>query len=125
MWVVYGLPLLAVAFLGISLYRSITSYDAQSPHIQRSKLLEELERDHERHVILVKYSPSRANYPDFEWVYNEADIDAAKVVWARDMDLAKNCELINYFNDRLSWSLEIDRDGAPVQLKRFPSQICR
>jgi hypothetical protein len=122
--IVYALPLLALALLSASLYRSINSYDARAPQVQRAKLIERLEQEKGEHLILVKYLPSRAQYADFEWVYNEADIDAAKVVWARDMELAKNCELINYFDERVIWSLEIDRDGGSTELKRFPSQVC-
>jgi hypothetical protein len=43
-----------------------------------------------------------------EWVYNEANIDAAKVIWARDMGPAQNKELINYFHDRRVWLVEAD-----------------
>jgi hypothetical protein len=46
-----------------------------------------------------------------EWVYNEADIDRAKVVWARDMGAAQNKELIDYFQDRHVWLVEAD--GSP------------
>jgi len=34
-------------------------------------------------VVLVKYTPDFD--PDREWVYNGADIDGQKIVWARDM----------------------------------------
>jgi hypothetical protein len=42
--------------------------------------------------------------------------------WARDMEPKKNCELIDYFKDRVIWSLEIDHDQAPIQLKVLPKQ---
>ena len=41
-----------------------------------------------------------------EWVYNDADIDGAKVVWARDMGTAKNQELLDYYKDRRVWLVE-------------------
>ena len=36
----------------------------------------------------------RDHNPLNEWVYNSADIDGSKVVWAREMDTADNLELI-------------------------------
>src|SRR5205823_4942191 len=52
-----------------------------------------------------------------EWVYNEADIDAAKVVWARDMDATSNAELLRYFQGRRVWLIE--PDSAPSKLVAF------
>ena len=49
-----------------------------------------------------------------EWVYNEPDIDAAKVVWARDMGPRENEELINYFQDRHVWLVEADERPPKV-----------
>jgi len=43
-----------------------------------------------------------------EWVYNEADIDNAKVIWARDMGASSNEELITYFRDRRVWLIDAD-----------------
>jgi hypothetical protein len=54
-----------------------------------------------------------------EWVYNTADIDNSKVVWARDMDEAENLELIRYYKDRTVWLVQPDRKPADVSL--YPS----
>jgi hypothetical protein len=45
---------------------------------------------------------------DHEWVYNDADIDRSKVVWARDMGIDANQELVAYFSDRNVWFIEGD-----------------
>ena len=60
-----------------------------------------------RHLVLVRYSPEHD--PLKEVVYNEADIDAAKVIWARAMDEAKDKELLDYFPNRKVWIFEPDQ----------------
>jgi len=57
-------------------------------------------------LILVRYSPNHD--PLLDWVYNGADIDRQKVVWARDMGAAQNRELLCYYKDRRVWLLEAD-----------------
>jgi hypothetical protein len=115
-------PALCLVLLSINFYHSMTSYDPVVPHIQRAKMLSNLERGNDKHLVLVQYGPHHS-FND-EWVFNEADIDAAKVVWARDMGLPKNCELVNYFRDRVIWSIEIDDDKKPVEVQLYPKQSC-
>ena len=45
----------------------------------------------------------RITSPLDEWVYNAADIDNSKVVWAREMDDADNLDLIRYYKNRTVW----------------------
>jgi len=79
--------------------------------LERAAVLANLERQAGRHLAIVHYGPNHPN--DFhEWVYNRANIDAAKVIWARDMGAARNEELINYFRDRHVWMVEPD-DNPP------------
>ena len=42
-----------------------------------------------------------------EWVYNGADIDHTRIVWARDMGPKANVELEQYFRDRHIWHLVV------------------
>jgi hypothetical protein len=53
-----------------------------------------------------------------EWVYNSANIDASRVVWAREMDPANNRELMQYYRDRKVWLVEPDR--MPAQMLPYP-----
>ncbi len=93
-----------------------------SAQAQRANLLARLEQQAGKHVVLVKYGPEQSG--DREWVYNKADIDHAKVVWAHDMGPKENCKLVDYFKDHIIWSLIIDRDDAPVRLNSFPRRLC-
>jgi hypothetical protein len=87
----------------------------------RARILAELEQDGKRHLVLVRYGsldvPYERGYR--EWVYNEADIDGAKVVWAREMDTAQNRKLLEYFNDRSVWLVEVDQYDSPPKLMPY------
>jgi len=72
--------------------------------IQRARILSDLEHRHGKHLVLVHYGP-REN-PWQEWVYNNADIDASNVIWARDMGYLKNQELLRRYPDRHVWYVE-------------------
>lgn len=63
------------------------------------------------------------NAPYKEWVYNRADIDAAKVVWAHDMGPDENAELIDHFKDRHVWLVEADE--VPPKLSPYPAPQSR
>jgi hypothetical protein len=66
-------------------------------------------------LVLVRYEPQHP--PLWDWVYNGADIDHAKVVWARDMGNDENEELLRYYNDRRVWLL--DADAIPPQVSPY------
>ena len=57
-------------------------------------------------LVVVRYWPQHI-FQD-EWVYNRADIDGARVVWARDLGAAENEKLRRYYPDRSVWLLEPD-----------------
>lgn len=63
-------------------------------------------------LAIVRYSPD--HQPLDEWVYNDADIDRSKVIWARDMGAAENEELIRYYKDRTVWLVQPDTNPVSV-----------
>jgi hypothetical protein len=124
---VRAIPVLAVAMLTVQASClalrswcaagfSVPCGSAQAPGFGRSKILNQLDRYPGGKLVVVRYNSDRN--PGFEWVYNDADIDAAKVVWARDMGPGANQELIRYFKDRRIWMLEAD--ASPPKLLPYP-----
>jgi len=67
-------------------------------------------------LAIVRYSQNHD--PGNEWVYNRADIDDSKVVWARDAGAADNLELIHYYQGRKVWLVE--PDATPVRVSPYP-----
>jgi hypothetical protein len=72
-----------------------------------------------KHLVLVQYAPNH-NYLD-EWVYNEADINDSKIVWAHEMGPDDDNELLSYFKDRKVWL--VDADEFPVQLRQYSTKL--
>ena len=83
-----------------------TSYTEDVHNTERAQVLRQLGREPGRHLVIVYYRPHHDVLR--EWVFNAADINGSKVVWARDMGAVQNKELISYFKDRCIWSLEAD-----------------
>lgn len=71
-----------------------------------------------KQLVFVRYWP-RHIFQD-EWVYNAADIDGARVVWARDLGAAENEKLRRYYPERTVWVLE--PDARPPRLTPYPAQ---
>ena len=71
----------------------------------RADFLARLSSSPGKHLVLVRYSPVSTSG---EWVYNDADIDHAKVVWAREIPGVDLHSLLSYFHDRRVWIVEPD-----------------
>lgn len=66
-------------------------------------------------LVFVRYSPQHI-FQD-EWVYNEASIDAARIIWARDLGPTENEMLRTMYSSRVVLLLE--PDARPPQLSPY------
>jgi hypothetical protein len=111
-----GLRLYA-APLGISVPRWPSMwYGTQPLGLPRARVLAELESNPGPQLAVVRYAPGHAPFDD--WVYNAADIDKSKVVWARETDPGNCADLLRYFRDRRVWLVE--PDSNPPKLSPWP-----
>jgi hypothetical protein len=83
---------------------------------QRAAVIDKLERIPGNHVVLVRYESSHD--PMDEWVYNDANIDGSRIIWASDMDPESNQQLIRFYGDRDAWMVQ--PDAGQGELTPYP-----
>ena len=84
-------------------------------HTYRASIAKQLNDLPDKHLVLVHYSPGHNVHR--EWVYNAADIDNAKIVWAREIPGRDLTPLLNYFRGRKVW--EVEADNSPPTLEPY------
>jgi hypothetical protein len=97
--------------------RSYETWDAINHRNPERRIVvnEQIAKIPGRVLIFVRYWPQHIFQE--EWVYNEADIDGARVVWARDLGEPENEKLRHYYSDRTVWLLEAD--ARPPKLAAY------
>jgi hypothetical protein len=88
---------------------------------QRSIVAQQLEQVPGAQLAIVRYSPDHD--PIDEWVYNAADVDSSRIVWARAMDPADDLELIRYYNQRRAWLIQPDSRSEQIVPYPLPQQV--
>lgn len=96
-----------------------TWFSTSEGNTDRERVLAKLSAMDGLQLAIVRYGPEHTAVMN-EWVYNNADIDRSKVVWAREMDAASNLELIRYFSNRHVWLVEPDEIPVKVSPYRQP-----
>ncbi len=92
-------------------------YGPDHAGVERAKTEQKLEMLPGNKLLLVRYSPTHDGID--EWVYNAADIDHSKVIWAHAMSPTSDQELVNHYQDRHVWLVE--PDAQPVRVTPYPS----
>ena len=85
--------------------------------VYRARIVRQLEATPGKQLVIVRYAPGHMVH--YEWVYNGADIDGGKVVWAREIPGQDLTPLLRYFRDRKVWIVEADLH--PPRLEPYPS----
>jgi hypothetical protein len=105
--------------LHLSIPRSPPMWYGTEPFgLPRARIQADLESYPGPQLVIVRYAPDHAPFDD--WVYNAADIDRSKVVWAREMENRNSLPLLNYFRDRTAWLVE--PDSNPPRVSPYPSR---
>jgi hypothetical protein len=122
LWKVYGRPVgLAlcrlIVLLTVARIPYMAAYQFKNPEapwsLERAGLTRQLEAMPGKQLVLVHYGPQ--HNVALEWVYNGADLDEAKTVWARDIPGQDLEPLLDYYRDRKVWILEADVSPARLQ----------
>ena len=95
-------------------YETWDSINHQNPQ-RRIAVRRQLASIEGRLLVFVRYSP-RHIYQN-EWVWNEADIDGSRIVYARDLGPEEDAKLIRYYPNRKVLLLE--PDASAPQLSTF------
>lgn len=56
------------------------------------------------HLVFVKAKTDEHNL--LQWIYNSADIDGSRIVWARDLGAAQNRKLMEHYAHRKVWVVD-------------------
>ena len=116
-------PITLIAMIVLRVVAAAANAPVEPPwprgDMDRAAIVRTLTQTPGQHVVIIRYGASATGEHDLnrEWVYNAADIDASKIVWARDMGANKNEELIRYFKNREVWV--VNEDDTPPQLEPY------
>jgi hypothetical protein len=123
-WVVGGRPVgvfltrlvvvLALVRVGNAAWEKISD-TSDRWNIDRARIAERLDALPGNHLIIAHYSADHR--PQNEWVYNVADIDHARIVWAREIPGLSLEPLLDYYRGRQVWV--VNADTQPPQLEPY------
>ncbi len=117
---VRGIALCYPVLVGLTVFAEPRIPD-DATHLMRARLLHQLESDGDRHLVVVRYyNPWPRGLGHEDWIWNAADIDASRVVWAREMGPAEDRRLLDYYPNRRVWLLEVEVDKQSYRLTPHP-----
>jgi hypothetical protein len=117
-FLVQGLVATQIAMVGVRILALLLGLEASPGRgdLDRAALASKLNRTPGRFLVIVRYGPN--HNPGREWVYNEADLKSAKIVWARDRGSATDI-LVQYFRERCAVIVEPDKN--PIVIRPYES----
>ncbi|MBV9762177.1 MAG: hypothetical protein JO340_16565 [Acidobacteriaceae bacterium] len=115
----YGMRAFAdhAAWNAVRPYAGFDSLDSAASESRRAVLVD-LNRQPGPQLVFVRRLPWRDSS---EWIQNRADIDSARIVWARDLGSESNKKLRDYYPGRAAWLLE--PDAIPPRLRPYPPNV--
>jgi hypothetical protein len=84
-------------------------------NMNKQRITRSLEQIAGEHLVFVKTKTDEYNL--LQWIYNAADIDASRIVWARPLGAEEDARLIQYYRDRQVWI--VDPNVEPATLIKY------
>ena len=81
----------------------------------KPRIMADLAKTPGNHLAFVKAKTNPSNL--FQWIYNAADIDGSRLVWARDLGDAENAQLAASMAGRRIWM--VDPNVEPARLTEY------
>lgn len=82
-------------------------------NLSRAEIIEQLQAMPGKDLVIVHYAPDHDVL--HEWVFNAAEIDAAKIVWAREIPGLDLKPLLDYYHDRRIWMVDADSPRPHIE----------
>jgi hypothetical protein len=115
--VLVAMILLYLPFESLLMARSAIDVFRNGPNTSfvkdRTRITAALQRAGGQHVVIVRYKPDPP--PRRDWVYNSANIDAQKIIWAGDRGAIENRKLLAYYHGRHFWLLYANESPARLE----------
>jgi hypothetical protein len=107
----------ALCILAVASFVASLPYAVRQPESSlRLRIGNELNSSSDKHLVFVRYGANHIAVAD-EWIYNDADLAASKVIWARDMGSEENRHLLEDYPGRRVWLIEPDLN--PLKLMSY------
>jgi hypothetical protein len=87
---------------------------------RRAALIERLSKLDRRQLVIVRYPSAEWKVNSEEWVYNGADIDHQRVIFAHDLGAEQNRALFDYYPDRAALLLTFDTVSGQEHIEPYP-----
>jgi hypothetical protein len=84
----------------------LLSHQLPPAHIDRARIVSQLERIPGQHLVFVHHEPWDAGA--ISWIYNDPDLNHSRILWAHDMGDADNEKLIRLYPNRRVWRVDKD-----------------
>jgi len=115
--IVFAFLLVATAKRMINPYE-LYANSTPLPHIERERIVSQLERIPGPHLVFVHYHDS--DHAGIFWIYNDPDLSHSKIIWAHDMGDIANAELVKLYPNRQLWRVD-KKDVLNLLLPYSPS----
>jgi hypothetical protein len=102
-----GIVIALFVFSGRDAITTAQAPEAAEYGADRLAVTQRLEAMPGKQLVMVRYAPN--HMLQNEWVFNAADLQSSKIIWAREMAPDQDRPFLEYSHDRQAWLLEADR----------------